>query len=108
MIHSLKNLLGDAVGRAKITREVTTARLFEVANAAIHALLPKERHSDAWAGTYKDGVLTIHCSQASAADHLRKHAQDISGAIKQSLPTAHLVRIVTHVVHGKSEALVIP
>ena len=108
MVHSLKDLLGDAVGRAKITHQVTTARLIETANTAIRACLPKGRESDAWAATYHEGILTVHCAQAAAAEYLRAHIPDIASAIKQALPTAHLVRITMRLVHGKPDDLVLP
>lgn len=108
MAFSLKDLLGDAVRRAQIGREVTAARIVEAANKAVKNLLPEGRKGDAWAASFRDGVVTISCLNAPATQAILQNATTIMDAIKREMPTASVVRVVPRLARGKDDQTVIP
>jgi hypothetical protein len=103
MAHSLKDLLGDAVRRAQISREVTAAQIIEIATETVQKWLPEGRKTDAWAGSFRDGIVTVFCLNASAMQAVSLHAGDIADTIKRRLPTASITRIVPRLSVGERQ-----
>ncbi len=108
MAHSLKDLLNDAVRRAQISREVIAAQIIEIATKVVQACLPEGRKTDAWAGSLRDGVVTVFCLNASAMQAVSLHATDIADAIKRRLPTASITRILPRLVRGSEKEIMLP
>ncbi len=97
-MHDLKSLLGNALQRNQISREVTVARILEVAQEAMIGLLPVGRAADATATGYRDGVVYVNCRHGAVAERLWEQEQTIIDAIKRTIPAANIQRIKTKVV----------
>ncbi len=96
-------LLGTAVKRAGIEREVTLAQIIEAANDAVAALLPPGRQADARAQSLRDGVLTVLCRHASAAQLVTRQAAAIVDAVKRAAPKADIRRVLVRVAPGAAK-----
>lgn len=108
MVEPLKNLLGDFLHRAQITRQVTTAQMVEMANEAIVGLLPASRAGDARACSIRDGILTVDCVNASAMQLIRQSQQVILNYIKRRVPQASIREIRPRLASQRSEGTVLP
>ncbi len=97
-MHDLKSLLGNALQRNQISREVTTARILDVAGEIIAALLPPGRSGDAVATGYRDGTVYVNCRHGAVVELLWENESDIIDTIKRTLPSANIQRIKTKVV----------
>ena len=95
MAFSIKDLLGDAVFRARIGKEVMLARTIESANAHLSTLLPAGHADDARAISLKEGVVTIACKNPSATHLISTKKYDILSAIKRDVPESTAARIHT-------------
>ena len=100
MFHDLKSLLGDALNRNRIAKEVTTAQVIDAANLAIVNILPQGRLDDARAISLRDGTLTIGCKNAAAGAFISERSKPLQEAIIARVPTANILRIRTSLVSG--------
>ena len=98
MTFSIKDLLDDAVSRARIGKEVMIARSVETANAFLASLLPNGYTDDARAVSLKDGVLTIDCKNSSANHFVSTKKMDLLAAVKRKVPESVIMRIHTRFV----------
>jgi len=99
-MESLKGLLSNMLARHQITKQVTTARIIEEANAAIAALLPAGRGGDATAVSVREGTVAVTCRNAGAAAFLHDREEAILVSIKRVLPGAQVDRVRTRVSGG--------
>ena len=99
-MESLKGLLTNMLARHQITKQVTTARIIEEANAAIAALLPAGRGGDATAVSVREGTVTVVCRNAGASSFLHDREEPILVSIKKALPGAQVDRVRTRVSGG--------
>ena len=99
-MESLKGLLSNMLARHQITKQVTTARIIEEANAAIAALLPAGRGGDATAVSVREGTVAVSCRNAGAAAFLHAREEPILVSIKKALPGAQVDRVRTKIVSG--------
>jgi predicted nucleic acid-binding Zn ribbon protein len=97
-MHDLKSLLGNAIHRNQISREITAARILEVAQEAIIGLLPAGRAADATATGYRDGVVYVNCRHGAVAERLWEREQYIIDCIKKTIPSADIQHIKSKVV----------
>ena len=97
-MHDLKTLLGSALQRNQISREVTTARILDVAGETIAAMLPAGRATDATATGYRDGTVYVNCRHGAVAELIWTNESTIIDTIKRTLPSANIQRIKTKVV----------
>lgn len=91
---SIKDLLGGAVHRAGIEKEVSLAQLLEAANEVLATLLPADRAHDARALSLRDGVLTVACLHSSAAHIVSANMNMIMDAVKRAAPRAEIRRVL--------------
>jgi len=96
-MESLKGLLTNMLARHQITKQVTTARIIEEANAAIGALLPAGRGGDATAVSVREGTVAVTCRNAGASSFLHDREEAILVSIKRALPSAQVDRIRTKI-----------
>ncbi len=92
---SIKDLLGKAVQRAGIDRQVAVAQVLEAADEAVRRLLPRGRAADARAAALRDGALIVACRHASAAQAVARGAPSLLDAVKRASPKADVRRVVT-------------
>ncbi len=91
------DLLGRAIKRAGIEREVTRAQILEAANEAVAKALPAGHAADAKAVSLKDGLLLVACRHASAAQAVFRASNDVLAALKRAAPRADVRRLLTRV-----------
>jgi len=84
----MKNILDEAMHRAKIGRQVTAARMVTSAGDIIAKRLG--RPQDARVTSYREGTLVIACVNAAAAHALRNQQTELIDEIKRKLPNADL------------------
>lgn len=88
-------LLGRAMKRAGIEREVTLAQLLEAANDAVAKVLPPGRSADARAVSLRDGLLLVACRHTAAVQAVSRAANEVLAALKRAAPRADIRRLVT-------------
>lgn len=91
------DLLGRAMKRAGIEREVTLAQVLEAANTALAKALPVGYAMDAKAVSLKDGLLIVQCRHAAAAQTIYRASQAILGELKRAAPKTDVRRLLTRV-----------
>jgi len=98
MLHDLKSLLGDAMSRNRISREVGIAQTLVAANETVAKLLPPGRTGDARAVSLREGVLTVGCLNAPASNFIAGKSAEILKAIVRRVPNANVLKIRTTIV----------
>lgn len=91
------DLLGRAMKRAGIEREVTRAQVLEAANGAITKALPVGHGADAKAVSLRDGVLVVSCRHAAAAQTVFRAGQAIVAELKRTAPRVDIRRLATQI-----------
>ncbi len=91
------DLLGKAIKRAGIEREVTLAQVLEAANATLAKALPVGHAMDAKAVSLKDGLLVVQCRHASAAQTVYRASQAILAELKRAAPRTDIRRLLTRI-----------
>ena len=99
MPHSLKDLLGNAISRANISREVTAAQIVLEANRYFDSKLGTTKRKDMKAISYSNTILTIATLSSPAAQYVSQLQAEIIAHIVSVLPTASITRIQTRVMH---------
>ncbi len=98
------DLLGRAIKRAGIEREVTRAQLLEAANEAVAKALPAGHAADAKAVSLKDGLLLVACRHAAAASAVSRAGNEVLAALKRAAPRADVRRLLTRVESSLTRA----
>ncbi|HBR80338.1 MAG: hypothetical protein UX09_C0004G0007 [Candidatus Uhrbacteria bacterium GW2011_GWE2_45_35] len=93
MMHSLKDLLPDALRRGRIGREVATIKLIETFNNLAEERLPANRKQDVRAISYKDQILNVACKNNLAAHWVVSQELNLISALSRSVPEAHVLKI---------------
>ncbi len=93
MFHDFKSLLGDALSRHQMSRQVTTAQLLEMAQTTLGEILPPGRLTDARAVSFAHGTLTFIAANSPAGKFLSDRTNTIRERIVARLPTADLREI---------------
>ncbi len=88
MFHDFKSLLGDALSRHQMSRQVTTAQLLETATITLAEILPPGRASDARAVSFAHGTLNIVAANSPAGKFLSDRANQIRERIIARVPAA--------------------
>lgn len=94
---SIKDLLGGAVKRAGITKEVSQAQLLEAANDEVTKMLPPGRHADARVISLREGVLTVICLHAPASQLISRGSNRLLDTVKRAAPQADVRRVVVRI-----------
>ncbi len=103
MFHDFKSLLGDALSRHQMSRQVTTAQLLEIAGIILVEMLPPTRASDARAVSFAHGILNITAGNSPAGKFLSDRKEDIRSRIVARVPNAHIQDV--HIKIGSVDVL---
>lgn len=94
----IKDLLGRAMLRAKVSTQVSASRVVSAANDFLADIL-KEHRVDARAASFHDQTLTIEGKNASIIQFVHEHETELLGSV-QSHVTELPIRFVRYrVVH---------
>ena len=95
----LKDLLGSAIKRARISTQVSATRVVGVAQDTLRDILgPQE--SDARVVSYQAGTLTIETRHSSASQFIRESEPLLLSALKRQFPEEQ-VKTVRYRVVGR-------
>lgn len=96
-MHSLKDLLPDALRRGRISREMAATRAVEVFNELLLEKLPRDRCRDLSAISYKDSIINVGCKNSAAAHWLFLRQTEFLSSIARLLPEIRIEKIKTKI-----------
>ncbi|SRR3990167_7562741 len=100
MEFSFKDLLKDAVSRAKIHRQVEAAYVVEIANQELSKLLGEQGAKQAQAMVFKNSILHVGCKSSAAAHYVGARKHDMMDALKGRLPACTIRDVRTRIVEN--------
>ena len=92
-INALKNMLGGALARHGITRQVTAAMVVVRANEVLAEMLGKPLVDDVRALSFRDGRLSLACRHASAAYDAEPCTEALAHRLEEAIPDVSIVAI---------------
>lgn len=98
--NKISDLLGSAMNRAGIMREVRSAVIVQAGNDALVSMFDDGILQFAQSRSYDDGRLSIACVHAALAQEINLQNKALIDLITQSVPGADVREI--HVVHRSS------
>jgi hypothetical protein len=93
MFFSLKDMLPQAMQRARMTRQVEALHIVETCNDFLQILLPSGRKTDAEAISFQEGSLLIRCENASVAQFIRIRTDELCKQFSLKYPEVHIQNI---------------
>ena len=94
MYSSLRDLLPDASRRARIGEVVKVQNVLRAVNVYLDQRLLGARRHDAYAKSYRDGVVTIACRVAPAIPMLKREERFLREHLARTLPEAPFSRLL--------------
>jgi len=94
---SLKQLLPTALKRARITTQVSAARVVSVADDALRDLLGAQK-ADARAVSYQGGILTVETRHSSASAYIHANERELLETVKRHVPDQPISRLRYRIV----------
>ena len=98
--HHIGSLLGGALDRAGIMRQVGAAVIVQATNQALEELFGEGILTYAQCRSYVERTLVIACTHAAVAQEIKLQKQDVLAAVTRRVPRADVVDI--DVVHRGS------
>lgn len=95
----LRDLLTQAMQRARVSTQVTAAQIVSFANESISSFLKPDQRRFARAISYKNQLLTIEVLRASVGQYLKEQERDLIKMIQKRFPMFGIQRIRFRVVH---------
>lgn len=95
---SLKDLLGNAVQRAGIKRQITAADIITTANKFLDQECASFQRKDVRAGFYKNNVLMINCLNGPSSRFIRSKKESLLLFMKRHVPESDVLEVKTKIV----------
>ncbi len=95
----LKDLLNNAIKRARVSTQVTASQVVSCANEALSRVLAPERLKDARALSYKETVLTFEVKHAATGQFLSENEDRLLRFMKEHLPDISIRTVRYRIVH---------
>ncbi len=93
----MKDLLRGAMTRNRISKQITSSQIVEVANKILPSILPAGREKDATVISFQNGVLKIVVNNSSSKEHLTYQESDIVARIRREFPEVKIERITFNI-----------
>ncbi len=94
----LKDLLGRAMHRAKVSTQVSASRVVVEANEFLVDLMGKYK-AQARAASFRDQTLTIEVLRAATSQFVREHEEELLAAIRTRIPDQPIRSVRYRVVY---------
>lgn len=89
----MKDLLRGAMVRNRISKQITSSQIVELANKILPSMLPVGREKDAHAVSFKNQILKINVKNTSSKEHLHFQETDIVARIRREFEEVEIEHI---------------
>ncbi len=104
-LFQLKDLLKNAVLRAGVSREITTAQIILSANEALESFVPTAYRKQTRAVSIREGIIAVHVTSSSLGQFIQDHEQAIIDRIKRQEPEARINHLRTILINTEASTV---
>ena len=95
----LRDLLTQAMQRARVSKQVTAAQIVSLANEKLDTLLSPAQRTDARVVFYREHALTIEVNNASIGQYIKELEGQLLHAMHERLAPSTIRKVNYRVVH---------
>jgi|GEM_PF-2033545 len=95
----LRDLLTQAMRRARVSKQVTAAQIVSIINEALDSILSPSQRTSARAVFYRDHSLTIEVLHASAGQYLKQCEEQLLFVVHERVSPSTIRTVHYRVVH---------
>jgi hypothetical protein len=96
---SLKELLGEAINRKKLNKQVLAGLIIREVNIYLDRVYPKAQRQHIHGLSYRADVLVIGCLNSAVAHVAKQREEQMIEEITSAIPAANIKKVVYRIVN---------